>query len=172
FAEQIAPIEVRKGRDTVQFDTDEHPRKTSMEALAKLRPAFKSDGSVTPGNSSGINDGAAALVVTTAAKAQELGVRPRMRMVARAESGVEPSIMGSGPIPAIETVLRKANLSVQDLDVIELNEAFASVSAACSTVLNLPVDRVNPNGGAIALGHPVGATGAILTVKLMDELER
>ncbi len=172
FAEQIAPIEVRKGRETVTFDTDEHPRQTSMEALGKLRPAFKDDGSVTPGNSSGINDGAAALVMTTATKAKELGARPRMRMVARAESGVEPSIMGSGPIPAIETVLRKANLSVNDLDVIELNEAFASVAAACSTALNLPIDRTNPNGGAIALGHPVGASGAILTVKLMHELER
>jgi acetyl-CoA C-acetyltransferase len=143
-----------------------------MEALAKLRPAFKPDGAVTAGNASGINDGAAALVVTTASKARELGIKPRMRLVARAESGVDPSTMGEGPIPAIEKVLQKANLSVGDMDTIELNEAFAAVAAACSTALGLPMDKTNPNGGAIALGHPVGASGAILTVKAMHELER
>jgi acetyl-CoA C-acetyltransferase len=172
FREQFLPLEVRKGRETVTFDADEHPRSTSMEALARLRPAFKEGGSVTAGNSSGINDGAAALVVTTASKARELGLTPRMRLVARAESGVEPSIMGSGPIPAIEKVLAKAGLTVDDLDVIELNEAFAAVAAACSTALGLPTEKTNPNGGAVALGHPVGATGAILTVKTMYELER
>jgi acetyl-CoA C-acetyltransferase len=172
FVDQIAPIEVKKGRDTIVFDKDEYPRATTMEVLGKLRPAFKSDGSVTAGNSSGINDGAAAVVVTTASKAKELGIKPRMRMVARAESGVEPSIMGSGPIPAIRKVLEKANLTVEDMDVIELNEAFAAVAAACSVALDLPQDKTNPNGGAVALGHPVGATGAILTVKVMNELER
>ncbi len=172
YEEQITPIEVRKGRDTITFDKDEHPRAVTAERLAGLRPAFKPDGSVTAGNSSGINDGAAAVVVTTATKAAELGVKPRLRMVARAEAGVEPSIMGSGPIPAIEKVMKKANLTVDDMDVIELNEAFASVAAACSTALNLPQDKTNPNGGAIALGHPVGATGTILTVKIMHELER
>ncbi|MPZ98249.1 MAG: acetyl-CoA C-acyltransferase [Dehalococcoidia bacterium] len=172
FVDQIAPIEVRKGRDTITFDTDEHPRATSLEVLGKLRPAFKQDGSVTAGNASGLNDGAAAVIVTTASKAAELGIKPRLRLVARAESGVEPSIMGSGPIPAIEKVMAKANLTVEDMDVIELNEAFASVAAACSVVLNLPQDKTNPNGGAIALGHPVGATGTILTVKTMYELER
>jgi acetyl-CoA C-acetyltransferase len=172
FKDQIAPIDVRKGRETVTFDTDEHPRKTSAEALAKLRPAFKSDGSVTAGNSSGINDGAAAVVMMSAAKAAELGIKPKLRLVARAEAGVEPSIMGSGPIPAIQNVMKKSGLSVNDMDVIELNEAFASVAAACSTALGLPTDKTNPNGGAIALGHPVGATGTILTVKTMYELER
>jgi len=172
FTEQIAPLEVRKGRDTITFDTDEHPRASSMEVLAKLRPVFREGGSVTAGNSSGINDGAAAVVVTTASKARELGMKPRLRLVARAESGVDPSIMGSGPIPAIEKVMAKSGLTVEDMDVIELNEAFASVTAACSAVLNLPLDKTNPNGGAIALGHPVGATGAILTVKAMHELER
>jgi acetyl-CoA C-acetyltransferase len=172
FVDQIAPIEVKKGRDTIVFDKDEYPRATSMEVLGKLRPAFKPEGSVTAGNSSGINDGAAALVVTTASKAQELGIKPRMRLVARAESGVEPSIMGSGPIPAIRKVLEKANLTIDDIDVIELNEAFAAVAAACSVALDLPQDKTNPNGGAVALGHPVGATGAILTVKVMHELER
>ncbi|MBM3139059.1 MAG: thiolase family protein [Chloroflexi bacterium] len=172
FKDQITPIEVRKGRDTVVFDQDEHPRKTSPEALGRLRPAFKKDGSVTAGNSSGINDGAAAVVVMSAQKAAELGIKPKLRLVARAEAGVEPSIMGSGPIPAIQNVLRRANLTVNDIDLIELNEAFASVAAACSTALGLPADKTNPNGGAIALGHPVGATGAILTVKTMYELER
>jgi acetyl-CoA C-acetyltransferase len=172
FKDQILPLEVRKGRETITFDTDEHPRGTSMEALGKLRPAFKPDGAVTAGNSSGINDGAAAVVVTTASKARELGLKPRARLVARAESGVDPSTMGEGPIPAIEKVLAKAGLSVNDMDTIELNEAFAAVAAACSTALGLPVDKTNPNGGAIALGHPVGASGAILTVKALHELER
>ena len=172
FKEQIAPIEVKKGRDTVVFDTDEHPRSTSMEVLGKLRPAFKPDGSVTAGNSSGINDGAAAVVLMTATKAHELGIKPRMRLVARAESGVDWKIMGSGPIPAIQNVMKKSGLSVQDMDVVELNEAFAAVAAACSVALDLPQDKTNPNGGAVALGHPVGATGTILAVKTMYELER
>ena len=172
FTEQILPLEVRKGRETVTFDTDEHPRETSMEALGRLRAAFKDGGSVTAGNSSGINDGAAALVVTTAAKAKELGLTPRLRLVARAESGVDPAIMGSGPIPAVEKVMERAGLTVDDMDVIELNEAFAAVAAACSTALGLSAEKTNPNGGAVALGHPVGATGAILTVKTMYELER
>ena len=172
FRDQIVPVEVRQGRETAAFDTDEHPRSTDMEALGRLRPAFKPDGRVTAGNSSGINDGAAAVVVTTASRAAELGLAPKLRLVARAEAGVEPRIMGSGPIPAIEAALDKAGLAVGDLDTIELNEAFASVAAACSAALGLPEDRTNPNGGAIALGHPVGATGAILTVKAMYELER
>ena len=172
FTEQIFPLEVRQGRNTVTFDTDEHPRATDMESLGKLRAAFKPDGQVTAGNSSGINDGAGAVVVTTASKAAELGLEPKIRLVARAEAGVEPRIMGSGPIPAMEKALSRAGLTVDDLDTIELNEAFASVAAACSTALGLPVDKTNPNGGAIALGHPVGASGAILTVKAMYELER
>ena len=172
FDAQIVPVEVKKGRETVVFDKDEHPRMTSMESLAKLRPVFKADGDVTAGNSSGINDGAAAVVVTTASKAKELGLRPRLRLLSRAVSGVDPAIMGSGPIPASQAALQRANLTIDDMDVIELNEAFASVAAACSLGLNLPLDKTNPNGGAIALGHPVGATGTILTLKLMHELER
>ncbi len=172
FDAQIVPVEVKKGRDTIVFDKDEHPRMTSMESLAKLRPVFKADGDVTAGNSSGINDGAAAVVVTTASKAKELGLRPRLRLLSRAVSGVDPAIMGSGPIPASQAALQRANLTIDDMDVIELNEAFASVAAACSLGLNLPLDKTNPNGGAIALGHPVGATGTILTLKLMHELER
>lgn len=172
FKDQIAPIDVRKGRETVSFDTDEHPRQTSMEVLAKLRPVFKQGGCVTAGNASGINDGAAALVVMSATKAQELGLKPRMRMVARAEAGVEPRIMGSGPIPAVRKALDKAQMSLDQIDAIELNEAFASVACACAQELSLDPEKTNPNGGAIALGHPVGATGAILTVKLMHELDR
>ena len=172
FKDQILPVEVRQGRNTVTFDTDEHPRRTDMESLGRLRPAFKPDGQVTAGNSSGINDGAAAVVVTTASKAAELGVTPKFRLVARAQAGVEPRIMGSGPIPAMQSALEKAGLSVDDMDTIELNEAFASVAAACSNALNLPEEKTNPNGGAIALGHPVGASGTILTVKAMYELER
>ncbi len=172
FKEQILPLEVRQNRKSFVFDTDEHPRASSMELLGKLRPAFKADGNVTAGNASGINDGAAALVVTTAAKARELGIKPRMRLVARAEAGVDPATMGEGPIPAIEKALKKAGLTVNDIDTFELNEAFAAVAAACSTVLGLPSEKTNPNGGAIALGHPVGASGAILTVKAMHELER
>jgi acetyl-CoA C-acetyltransferase len=172
FKDEIVPVEVKQGRETVTIDTDEHPRMTSMEALGKLKPAFKDGGMVTAGNASGINDGAAAVVVMSAAKARELGVKPRLRIVARAESGVEPSIMGAGPIPAVQKVLEKAGMTLDQIDLIELNEAFASVAAACSTVLGLDPEKTNVNGGAIALGHPVGATGAILTVKIMHEMER
>jgi acetyl-CoA C-acetyltransferase len=172
FKDEIVPVEVPAGRETKTIDTDEHPRETTIEALAKLRPAFREGGVVTAGNASGINDGAAAVVVMSKSRADELGVKPRLRMVARAEAGVEPSIMGSGPIPAITKVLKKAGMTADQMDVIELNEAFASVAAACTTALGLDPEKTNPNGGAIALGHPVGATGAILTVKLMYELER
>ncbi len=172
FKDEIIPVEVKQGKETVTIDTDEHPRQTTLEALGKLRPAFKEGGMVTAGNASGINDGAAALVVTSATKAKELGLKPRLRLVARGEAGVEPSIMGAGPIPAVQNALRKANMTVDQIDLVELNEAFASVAAACSTVLGLDPEKTNVNGGAIALGHPVGATGAILTVKLMHEMER
>jgi acetyl-CoA C-acetyltransferase len=172
FKDEIVPVEVKQGRETVTIDTDEHPRMTSMEALGKLKPAFKEGGMVTAGNASGINDGAAAVVLMSAAKARELGVKPRLKLVARAESGVEPSIMGQGPIPAIQKALEKSGLTLDQIDLVELNEAFASVAAACSTVLGLDPEKTNVNGGAIALGHPVGATGAILTVKIMHEMER
>jgi acetyl-CoA C-acetyltransferase len=173
FKDEIVPVEVKAGRDTKVIDADEHPRAdTTLETLAKLRPAFKEGGVVTAGNASGINDGAAAVVVMSRSKAEELGLKPRLRLVARAEAGVEPSIMGSGPIPAVTKVLKKAGMSADQMDVIELNEAFASVAVACTNALGLDPERTNPNGGAIALGHPVGATGAILTVKTMYELER
>ncbi|MSQ41997.1 MAG: thiolase family protein [Dehalococcoidia bacterium] len=173
FRKEIVPIHVKVGRETKVIDTDEHPRAdTSLERLATLQPAFKPDGRVTPGNASGINDGAAAVVVMSARRAQELGVRPRLRLLGNAVAGVDPAIMGSGPIPATKKVLAQTGLSRHDLDCIELNEAFAAVALACTRALDLDPERVNPNGGAVALGHPVGATGAILTVKLMHELER
>jgi acetyl-CoA C-acetyltransferase len=165
-------LTVKVGREEKVFDTDEHPRATTAEALGKLRPAFKEGGMVTAGNASGINDGAAALVVMSASKAQELGVTPKMRLVARAEAGVDPSIMGSGPIPAVRKVLEKAQMTLDQIDCIELNEAFASVACACSHELSLDPEKTNPNGGAIALGHPIGATGSMLAIKLMYELER
>ena len=172
FQDEIVPVEVKRGRETQVIDRDEHPRETSAESLAKLTPAFKEGGSVTAGNASGINDGAAAMVLMTASKARELGAKPLLRLVARAEAGVRPEVMGSGPIPAVRKALDKAGLTADDLDVIELNEAFGSVAAACSLELGLDPEKVNPNGGAIALGHPVGASGAILAVKLLYELER
>ncbi|MDZ4371778.1 MAG: thiolase family protein [Phenylobacterium sp.] len=173
FKDEIVPVEVKAGRETKLFDTDEHPREdVSVEGLAKLRPAFREGGVVTAGNASGINDGAAAVVAMSRSKADELGLKPRLRMVARAEAGVEPAIMGSGPIPAVRKVLDKTGMQVDQMDVVELNEAFASVAAACSNALGLDPEKTNPNGGAIAMGHPIGATGAILTIKLMYELER
>src|SRR5690606_34819506 len=141
FRDEIVPIEVRNGRDTVVIDRDEHPRETSAEALAKLRPAFKEDGSVTAGNASGINDGAAAVVVMSASKAAELGVKPLLRLVAKAEAGVRPEIMGSGPIPAVRKVMEKSGLALDDMDVIELNEAFGSVAVACSAALGLDPEK-------------------------------
>ena len=173
FKDEIVPVEVKVGRETKVIDTDEHPRgDVTEESLAKMRPAFKEGGVVTVGNASGINDGAAAVVVMSRSKADELGVKPRLRLVARAEVGVEPAVMGMGPIPAVRKVMDKAGMKQDQMDVIELNEAFASVAVACSKELELDPEKTNPNGGAIALGHPVGATGAILTVKLMYELER
>ena len=172
FKDQIVPITVKVGREEKVFDTDEHPRASTVEALQKMKPAFREGGMVTAGNASGINDGAAAVVLMSSSKAKELGLTPRMRMVARAEAGVEPRIMGSGPIPAVRKALEKAQMTLDQIDVIELNEAFASVACACAQELTLDPQKTNPNGGAIALGHPVGATGAILTVKLMHELDR
>jgi acetyl-CoA C-acetyltransferase len=173
FKDEIVPVEVKAGRETKVIDTDEHPRAdTTPESLAKLRPAFKEGGVVTAGNASGINDGAAAVVVMSRSKAEELGLKPRLRIVARAEAGVEPAVMGMGPIPAVRKALDKAGMAIDQMDVVELNEAFASVAVACSTALGLDGEKTNPNGGAIALGHPIGASGAILTVKLMYELER
>ncbi len=173
FKDEIVPVEVKAGRETKVIDTDEHARAdSSIEKMAGLKPAFQAEGSVTAGNASGINDGAAAVVMMTESKAAELGLKPRLRLVGSAVAGVEPSLMGSGPIPATKKVLERTGIHRDDLDSIELNEAFAAVALACSRGLELDPARTNPNGGAVALGHPVGATGAILTVKLMHELAR
>jgi acetyl-CoA C-acetyltransferase len=172
FAEQIVPVEVRVKRDMVAFATDEHPKATSLEALAGLRPAFKKDGSVTAGNASGINDGAAALVLARGDAAEAAGLTPRARVIGYAHSGVRPEVMGIGPVPAVETLMARTGLTIADFDVIESNEAFAAQALAVNKGLGIDAAKVNPNGGAIALGHPVGATGAILTVKALYELER
>lgn len=172
FTEQITPVEIRVKRDTVNFEVDEHPKATTAEALASLRPVFKKDGSVTAGNASGINDGAAAVVLATAEAAEKSGLTPRARIIGYAHAGVRPEVMGIGPVPAVENLLARTGLTVGDFDVIESNEAFASQAVAVSRKLGFDPAIVNPNGGAIALGHPVGATGAIITVKAMYELER
>lgn len=172
FTSQIAPIEVRVKRDMVPFDTDEHPKATSAEALAGLRPAFKKDGMVTAGNASGINDGAAALVLATADAAEKAGLKPKARILGYAHAGVRPEVMGIGPVPAVQNLLAKTGMNIADFDVIESNEAFAAQAIAVNKELGLDPAKVNPNGGAIALGHPVGATGAIITIKALYELER
>jgi acetyl-CoA C-acetyltransferase len=173
FKEQILPIESKVRGQTVVFDTDEHVKgDTTLEKLAKLRPAFKGDGSVTAGNASGINDAAAAVVLMEGSEAQRRGLHPMGRLVAYAHAGVEPKYMGIGPVPAIRKVFERANLTLKDMDVIELNEAFAAQALAVMLDLDLPLDRTNPNGSGISLGHPVAATGCILTVKALYELRR
>jgi len=172
FKGQITPIDVKVKRDMVPFDTDEHPKATTMEALAGLRTVFQKDGTVTAGNASGINDGAAALVLARGEAADRAGLVPRARILGYAHAGVRPEVMGIGPVPAVETLLGRIGLQISDFDVIESNEAFAAQALAVNKGLALDPARVNPNGGAIALGHPVGATGAIITVKALYELER
>ncbi len=172
FNSQITAIDVKHRRETVLFSVDEHPKSTSAEALAGLRPAFQKDGTVTAGNASGINDGAAALVLATAEAAQKAGLKAKARILGYAHAGVRPDVMGIGPVPAVQSLLAKTGLSVADFDLIESNEAFAAQACAVSKTLGFDPARVNPNGGAIALGHPVGATGAIITLKALYELER
>ncbi len=172
FKDQIVPVEVRVKRDMVAFETDEHPKATTLDKLAGLRAVFKKDGSVTAGNASGINDGAAALVLARAEAADQAGLAPRARILGYAHAGVRPEVMGIGPIPAVRQLMERTGLTIDVFDVIESNEAFAAQALAVSKGLSLDSDKVNPNGGAIALGHPVGATGAILMVKTLFELER
>ncbi|OGO54674.1 MAG: acetyl-CoA acetyltransferase [Chloroflexi bacterium RBG_16_69_14] len=174
FADEIVPVSVPgKGGQARVVDADEHPRPgATAEALAALKPAFREGGSVTAGNSSGIADGAAAVIVATPARAAALGLQARARLVAHAVVGVPPEIMGIGPIPAVRKVLKRAGLTLDEIDLIELNEAFAAQAVACIRELGMDPERVNVNGGAIALGHPIGATGCIMTVKLIGEMER
>jgi acetyl-CoA C-acetyltransferase len=173
FKEQILPIELKSRKGTVTFDTDEHIRAdATMEGMAKLRPVFDKNGSVTAGNAAGINDAAAAVVLMDRATAEGRGLEPLGRLVAYAHAGVEPKYMGIGPIPAVRLVLEKANLKVDDIDIFEVNEAFAAQALAVVRDLSLPEDRTNPNGSGVSLGHPIGATGCILTVKALYELKR
>lgn len=173
FKEQIHPIEIETRKGTTIFATDEHIRDdVTPENLKTLKPAFKKDGTVTPGNASGLNDGAAAVVMMNASTAKERGLRPMARLVGYSLAAVDPAEMGIGPVPAVEQLMRKVRLKVADMDVVESNEAFAAQALSVAKNLGFVPERTNPNGGAIALGHPVGATGAILTVKAMYELRR
>ena len=172
FKVEIEPVPIMKNKQEFIFDTDEHPRHTTLEALAKLPAVFRTGGSVTPGNSSGLNDAAAALVIMSAQKAVQLRLKPLARIISFAATGVDPKIMGYGPVPATKKALSIAGLKLSDIDLIEANEAFAAQYLAVEKELGINRKIVNPNGGAIALGHPLGATGAILTIKLMNELKR
>ena len=173
FKEQILPLEIKARGKTTLFDTDEHVRAdTTREALAQLKPVFDPQGTVTAGNAAGINDAAAAVVLMERSAAEGRGLRPLARLVAYAFAGVEPRYMGMGPVSAVRSVLERAGLRVRDLDVIELNEAFAAQALAVMRELDLPADRTNPNGSGISLGHPIGATGCVLTVKALYELAR
>ena len=173
FKEQIVPVEVKRKRETVLFDTDEHVRPdTTLESLSKLRPAFRKDGSVTAGNASGINDGAAALILMTGDEVARRNITPLGRIVSWGHAGVPAEIMGIGPVKAVPIALARAGITIKDLDVIESNEAFAVQALAVCDGLDFPIQIVNPNGGAVALGHPLGATGAILTIKALYELKR
>jgi len=173
FKEQILPIEIKTRKGTTLVDTDEHPRAdATMEGMSKLRTVFQKDGTVTAGNASAINDGAAAVVLMEAQAAKKKGLKPIARLVGYAHAGVDPKYMGIGPIPAVKKVLERAGLKVGDMDVIESNEAFAAQACAVAKDLGFDMKKVNPNGGAIALGHPIGATGCILTIKAIYELQR
>jgi acetyl-CoA C-acetyltransferase len=173
FKSQIVPVEIATRKGTVLFDTDEHVRTdASLEQLAKMKPAFKKDGSVTAGNASGLNDGAAALVLASSDAVSARGLKPIARLVSYAHAGVDPTLMGLGPVPATQLALKRAGLKVSQLDVIESNEAFAAQACAVTRKLDLDPKKVNPNGSGISLGHPVGATGAIIATKAIYELQR
>jgi acetyl-CoA C-acetyltransferase len=173
FKNEILPLTIKNKKGDILFDTDEFPRaNTTLEGLEKLKPAFKKDGTVTAGNASGINDGAAALVLMSEAKAKELGIKPLARIISCATAGVDPSIMGVGPIPASKIALKKAGLTVRDIDLFEANEAFAAQFVAVGKELSFPKEKVNVNGGAIALGHPVGASGARILVTLIHAMDK
>ncbi len=174
FETQIMPVELKRRGQVSVFKQDEHVRENAtIDDLVKLRPAFqKENGTVTAGNASGLNDGAAALVLMDRALAEQRGCQPMARILGYAHAGVEPSEMGIGPVPAVQLLLQRTGLSVADIDIVESNEAFAAQACAVSKALGLPAEKVNPNGGAVALGHPIGATGAVITVKLLHELRR
>jgi acetyl-CoA C-acetyltransferase len=173
FDDQIVPVPVRVKKETVDFTRDEHIREdASVEAMAGLKPVFKAEGTVTAGNASGMNDAGAALVLMHADRAAELGAPVRARVLSYASCGVDPAIMGIGPVPAVRKALERAGRTLDEVEVIELNEAFAAQALAVIDELGLDADKVNPNGGAIALGHPIGATGAAITTKILSDMER
>ncbi|GKS68145.1 acetyl-CoA C-acetyltransferase [Nitrosomonas sp. PY1] len=172
FSDQILPIEITVNKEKVLFDTDEHPRATDMQRLAKLSPVFKKDGTVTAGNASGINDGAAALVLMESKAVEKRNLKPLARLVSYGHSGVDPKFMGIGPVPAVQQALQRAKLKLSDIDIIESNEAFAAQACAVMQELDFDPNKANPNGGAVAFGHPIGATGSILTIKAIYELHR
>jgi acetyl-CoA C-acetyltransferase len=173
FGSQIVPVEIATRQGARLFDVDEHVRtEVTLEQLSKMKPAFKPDGTVTAGNASGLNDGAGAVVLATAAAARSAGLNPLARLVSYAHAGVDPAFMGLGPVPATTLALERAGLRISDLDVIESNEAFAAQACAVTRALDLDPAKVNPNGSGISLGHPVGATGAIITIKAIHELRR
>ena len=172
FKQEIIPLTLQKGKNSFVFDTDEHPRPSTIDQLAALKPAFKPNGTVTAGNASGINDGASALILVSETTLKTLNMKPLARIVSIAVAGVEPALMGIGPVPATQKALQRAGLTINDLDLVELNEAFASQSIACMELLDLNPEIVNVNGGAIALGHPLGCSGARITTTLLYELHR
>lgn len=172
WSAEVVPIEVQKGKEKIIVDTDEHPRETSQEKLASLKPAFIKDGTVTAGNSSGINDGAAAMLLASEEAVKKYKLNPLAKIVSMGVAGVDPSIMGIGPVPAIQKALQRAGLNISDIDLIELNEAFASQSIACIKELALDADKVNVNGGAIAIGHPLGCSGVRISTTLLHEMKR
>jgi 3-oxoadipyl-CoA thiolase len=172
WAGEIIPVSIQVGKETVDFDTDEHPRLSGLDKLAQLKPAFAKDGTVTAGNSSGINDGSAAMLLASESAVKLYGLKPLAKIKSMAVAGVDPSIMGIGPVPATKKALERAGLTVADLDLVELNEAFASQSIACIHDLGLDLEKVNVNGGAIALGHPLGCSGVRISTTLLHELKR
>ncbi len=172
FKDEIIPVQVQIGKESFDFDKDEHPRLSNLEKLTQLKPAFIKDGTVTAGNSSGINDGAAAMLLASEAAVKKFGLKPLAKIKSMAVAGVEPAVMGIGPLPATNKALKRAGISVSELDLIELNEAFASQSIACIHDLGLDLEKVNVNGGAIALGHPLGCSGVRIATTLIHEMKR
>ena len=172
FKDEIIPVQVQVGKEVFDFDQDEHPRLSSLDKLAQLKPAFIKDGTVTAGNSSGINDGAAAMLLASETAVKKFGLIPIAKIKSMAVAGVEPAVMGIGPLPASQKALKRAGLTVSDLDLVELNEAFASQSIACIHDLGLDLEKVNVNGGAIALGHPLGCSGVRISTTLLHEMKR
>ncbi|MGD8336069.1 MAG: acetyl-CoA C-acetyltransferase [Desulfobacterales bacterium] len=172
FKQEIVPVKIKTRKETIVFDTDERPMETSLEKMAKLRPAFKKDGTVTAGNASGINDAAAAVLLMSADKARDLGLKPLVSIKAFASGGLDPAYMGLGPVPAVRKVLEATGMSIGDIDMIELNEAFAAQAIGCMRELDIPVDKPNPLGSGISLGHPIGCTGARQMVTGMNHMQR